>query len=291
MRKAIRSFVFAGLAAASLSAFAQQAGALRVDFLGPGGHSSGNYGRTSALHANLVAYGVPIASASSSSPTYQVTCTMGWGTCPFSGRSMPIPTGATPSPGSDGALVVVDQASGTAGEYWRAAPGGNGWVAGWGAVNSLSGSGWGGASTGSGASRLAGVVRASEIQAGWIDHALVLQTDNVCRGTYRAPALKTDGDSTRSDCLPEGARLQLDPSIDVSSLPGITSAERTVARALQLYGGYVIDRGGSPLSVSFEKLPGSTTTSPGAAYVEAGLRWDYDGLPHVPWNRLRVLAG
>ena len=59
--------------------------------------------RTSALHANLVAYGVPIASASSSSPTYQVTCTMGWGTCPFSGRSMPIPTGVTPSPGSDGA--------------------------------------------------------------------------------------------------------------------------------------------------------------------------------------------
>ncbi|NUZ08336.1 peptidase M20 [Piscinibacter koreensis] len=51
MRKALRSLVFAGLAAASLSAFAQQTGGLRVDFLGPGGHSSGNYGRTSALHA------------------------------------------------------------------------------------------------------------------------------------------------------------------------------------------------------------------------------------------------
>jgi hypothetical protein len=51
MRKALRSLVFAGLAAASLSAFAQQTGAVRVDFLGPGGHSSGAYGRTSALHA------------------------------------------------------------------------------------------------------------------------------------------------------------------------------------------------------------------------------------------------
>lgn len=51
MSKALRSLVFAGLAAASLSAFAQQSGSLRVDFLGPGGHSSNNYGRTSALHA------------------------------------------------------------------------------------------------------------------------------------------------------------------------------------------------------------------------------------------------
>jgi hypothetical protein len=51
MKKTIRSLVFVGLAAASLSVFAQQSGSLRVDFLGPGGHSSNNYGRTSALHA------------------------------------------------------------------------------------------------------------------------------------------------------------------------------------------------------------------------------------------------
>jgi hypothetical protein len=52
MRKALRSLVLAGFAAAGMSsAFAQQSGALRIDFLGPGGHSSNNYGRTSALHA------------------------------------------------------------------------------------------------------------------------------------------------------------------------------------------------------------------------------------------------
>jgi hypothetical protein len=52
MKKAFRSLLFAaGLAAASLSAFAQQSGSLRIEFLGPGGHSSNNYGRTSALHA------------------------------------------------------------------------------------------------------------------------------------------------------------------------------------------------------------------------------------------------
>ncbi|CAN5133525.1 hypothetical protein BH11PSE9_BH11PSE9_02400 [soil metagenome] len=51
MKKVLRSLVFAGLAAASVSVFAQQSGAVRVEFLGPGGHSSNNYGRTSALHA------------------------------------------------------------------------------------------------------------------------------------------------------------------------------------------------------------------------------------------------
>jgi hypothetical protein len=51
MRNKLRSLVIAGLAAASVSAFAQQSGVLRIEFLGPGGHSSNNYGRTSALHA------------------------------------------------------------------------------------------------------------------------------------------------------------------------------------------------------------------------------------------------
>lgn len=41
----------AGLSLASLTAFAQQTGTLEIAFQGPGGHSSGNYGRTSALHA------------------------------------------------------------------------------------------------------------------------------------------------------------------------------------------------------------------------------------------------
>lgn len=39
------------LAVAATSAFAQQSGGLRLEFQGPGGHSYGNYGRVSALHA------------------------------------------------------------------------------------------------------------------------------------------------------------------------------------------------------------------------------------------------
>ena len=51
MKRVLRSLLFAGLTAASMSAFAQQTGMVRIEFLGPGGHSSNNYGRTSALHA------------------------------------------------------------------------------------------------------------------------------------------------------------------------------------------------------------------------------------------------
>ena len=39
------------LTAAGTSVSAQQSGGLRVEFQGPGGHSSGAYGRVSALHA------------------------------------------------------------------------------------------------------------------------------------------------------------------------------------------------------------------------------------------------
>ncbi|GAA1850666.1 hypothetical protein ACFFOM_04260 [Microlunatus capsulatus] len=247
--------------------------------------------RTRQLHANLVAYGIPVLTATPSTPRHRVTCSMAaaWGPCPLTRQALPIPLDARPSTGDDGALVVVDPATGTIGEYWQARRSGSGWTASYGAVNDLAGSGWGGSSTGAGASRLAGVVRVREIRAGLIPHALVLQSDNVCAGTVRPPALKTDGTSRRTDCLPEGARLQLDPALDLAEVPGLTPGERTVARALQVYGGYVIDRAGTPLSASFERAPDATASSPGAVYRAAGFGWDYDGMDAVPWHRLRVL--
>lgn len=247
--------------------------------------------REKQLYANLVEFGVPVYTASARTPRRTVSChrSESWGTCPLEAAPMPVPDGASPSSGSDGAMVVIDPGTGTVGEYWQAARAGDAWSASWGAVNPLDGSGWGGSSTGSGASRLAGVVRLSEMQSRRIEHALVLQSDNVCSDVVRPPAMKTDGDSTRTDCLPEGARLQLDPSIDVSALPGITPGELAVARALQVYGAYVIDRTGASLSMSFERAPDATPTSPGFVYTDAGLTWDYYGMPHVPWDRLRVL--
>ena len=51
MKRIILSLAFIVSIAAAAPAFAQQSGTLRIEFQGPGGHSSGAYGRVSALHA------------------------------------------------------------------------------------------------------------------------------------------------------------------------------------------------------------------------------------------------
>lgn len=247
--------------------------------------------RDGGMYASMAEFGIPIYEAETTSPRYTVTCTITWwGPCPFDGHLIPIPADARPQTGSDGALVVVvDGSSGLVYEFWQAEFANNQWTASFGAVNQLGGTGWGGSSTGSGASRLAGVIRVDEIAQGVIPHALAVQTDNICAGVFRYPAIKTDGTSLRSDCVPEGARIRLDPTIDLSALD-LAPAVRTVARAMQVYGAYVVDAGGAPLSVSFERDSTAPDGQIGSVYEGAGLRWDYDNLPGVPWHSLQVIA-
>lgn len=241
------------------------------------------------LFANLVEFGIPIYPVGADTPTHDVNCTHDdFGICPFAGWPVPIPDGAQANAGSDGVLVTVDESSGVSYEFWQAVKDGDTWSASFGAVNSIRGSGWGGAATGAGASRLGGVVRIAEIAAGEIPHALALQTQNACTGSFRPPALKSDGQSDAENCIPEGSRLQLDPSLDLNGL-GLSHGELVVAKAMQRYGGYVMDVSGAPLSVSFERDTGAQPGSVGATYSEAGFRWDSDAMEHVPWDRLRVL--
>ncbi len=241
--------------------------------------------------ANLIEYGIPIYQADASTPRHRVDCRVkDWGPCPFAGLDVPIPYGAFPHSGSDGAMVVVDDQERKVYEFWQVSQDGDTWSASFGAVNDLDGSGWGSSGTGSGASRLAGVVRLSEIGRGNIPHALALQSDNVCANVFRAPAHKTDGASERPDCIPMGARLRLDPSLDLTAL-SLSPAELAVATAMQTYGGYVMDSGGAELSASFEL----DTTAPegcplGVRHTEAGFEWDFHGMSGLPWERLEVLA-
>ncbi|CAM4012383.1 hypothetical protein [Smaragdicoccus niigatensis] len=245
--------------------------------------------RNKMVSSLLYAYSQPIYIVNSTTPRYTVTCTItSWGPCPFAGKQVPIPLGALPGTGSDGALTMIDVAAGKTYELWQAKYSSGKWTASFGAVNDLNGSGWQGAVTGAGASRLGGAVRVADIQNGYIPHALQLVTDNACRDTYQWPATKTDGPSTRWDCLPEGALVQLDPSVDLTKY-SMPAGVRLIAQAFQQYGGYVVDKSGTPLGVVFERASDATSNYPGSVYYNAGFQWDYFGMTGFPLDKLRVL--
>lgn len=72
MKRLMYSLAFVlSVAAAGTPVFAQQSGNLRVMFQGPGGHSSGAYGRVSALHA--AARAVILIQKALPAGSYQIT--------------------------------------------------------------------------------------------------------------------------------------------------------------------------------------------------------------------------
>lgn len=237
-------------------------------------------------YADLYEYGAPVWEASASDPLNSVACTEPWGTCGLAQQPIPMPAETASAAGGDGSMVVIDWSSGYGYDFWRASrTSATSWTAAWGTRFSLDGNGTGGGATGAGVPLLAGLPRLWEIEQGEIEHALAFVSDDTCASVYRYPASKTDGKSSSSDCIPEGARIQLDPSIDVDAIPGITPGEKIVAHALQRYGAYCKDSGGARLAFGFE----DPIDKPNP-YPSLGFGWDYYDMPHIPWNRLRVLA-
>ena len=241
--------------------------------------------------ADLWEFGIAIYEVDESTTPVAIECIQRWGRCPLETGLHRVPEDAIPAPGNDGTLVVIDWSENRTVEMWQARQRPDrSWEASWGTTTPLDGSGvpevFG---TGSGISHLAGVVRVSEIAAGLIPHALVFSTNNTCPDEFREPATKTDGISDRPDCIPEGARIQLAPSLDVAALQ-LSPAEAAIARALQEYGAYVVDSGGAPIAFYFEIAEDADKANPGAVYRANGLRRDYFDLGAIPWEYLRVLA-
>lgn len=238
--------------------------------------------------ADLYAFGIPIYGANARTPKYNITCLKPWGTCPLQAESpVPIPEGAKRSRGSDGKMEVINYRAGRAYEFWQYR---NDYAStSWGGIvhDVYHGDGREGSATGSGVSQLAGLVRVADINNGVINHALVFSTNHCMTGAtnFRYPAIKTDGKFSGPGAVMEGSRLQLDPSINVAAIPNITKGEKMVAKALQKYGAYVIDCGGANMAFIFEQpTPGQTDPYPGV-----GFTYDYFGMDHIPWERLRVL--
>ncbi|GJF07456.1 hypothetical protein PSD17_64030 [Pseudonocardia sp. D17] len=226
---------------------------------------------------------VPIYYADASTPRHDVPLTENWGASVL--RNVPVPPNAKPDPSEDAHLSIVDRSTGCVYDFWGAKGGGSGLSASWGNAIPTNSNGiypGGMGSRGSGFSAAAGVITADELRRGVINHALVFAYPNTKSGGPVAPATKSDGRTGGGNALPEGARVRLDPSLNLASL-GLNKYELTIATAMQKYGMILGDTSGG-----FTVYAQNPQSAPGAF---TGLLPDdtWVDLTKIPTDRLQVM--
>lgn len=203
----------------------------------------------------------------------------------FPAVPMPIPEGALGGEGSDGQLVLWDQESGLEWGLWQVTRTAEGYSAS-NAYVARAGADWAGrfpdglAGRGAGTPYLAGLVRPEELSAGVIKHALAFGYGSPSR-QFVYPASKSDGRGDWDLDLPEGTRLQLDPSISATRLQrwGLRPEAVPIARALQRYGMYVIDNSGSSKIYLEDRTTANWPTALSRDFASP-----------IPWSAFRVVA-
>jgi hypothetical protein len=270
-----------------------------------------NFGKLQSLEAGAADtsddYGTPIYYSRPGDPLVRIQCTQWVSSCRVHGLQIRIPAQARAAGGGDGNIVVVDQRSGWEYDLWQVqrSPVGNGGtltVSHGGALR-LDGLGLATGGTAAEFGRIAGVIRAQELAAGEINHALmmVISCDS---GSYVYPATKTgrecsDVGLSNSGAPPMGTRFQLnysDAEIDALAVP---AWKKTILRAMAHYGLFFTDTGSGSWAIQAES--GSTYTSfgyedelvrfartqPGVASHNGRYLFDVNG--GVDWSRLRVI--
>jgi hypothetical protein len=243
-------------------------------------------GGRQGLFVALRRWTVPVYYAKASTPRTNVRLTASWRAADWMLR-VPIPGNAAPDPSSDGHMTIIDRTTGCEFDFYQAKHESSGWSAGWANSVRLAGKGvypYGYSARGSGFANLAGVVWPKELREGAIRHALMFSYPYTSSRGAVAPATETDGESSRSDALPEGARLQLDPSLDLGKL-GLSRAAYTIGKALQRYGMYLGDTGGDS-GVSLYGVNGQSYAGNPYKGFSAGA---YGDLGKIPLNRFRVI--
>lgn len=233
------------------------------------------------------AWSIPVFRSTRHTRRQSVALTAAWS--PYRRMvGVPIPRAAIPDREDDGHLAIIDSSRGWLWEFWQARKRAGRWLASWGTRIRLNSDGvhpHGLSARGSGFSLLAGLVWPGELRRGRIDHALLFSASPAHR-TYVPPATESDGTSLFSLDLPEGARLRLDPGVDLSKLR-LTRRERAIAVALQRYGMILGDVGSDVVSL-YQVHPVSFSPS-----VAGRQPWKlYDGvaeLTGIPWQHLQVL--
>lgn len=245
------------------------------------------------------AYNFPVYFADEQTPRWDVPCLINKCTIALSDQDIlrtdmvediPIPLGAQPGEGSDARIIVIDKVTHTEYNLSKAQHTESGWTAGTVSVYNIQWDGTpvGHSSRGSGIPALAGLLRPWEIRQGRIEHALAFGYTETARDKCVFPASKSDGKSKLPFAIPEGARLQLDPTLTDADFDqmGLDPTGKIIARALQEYGMILVDTSGA-LKIYVEDLANNPFAT--EQWTDPELNLTKESIYNIPYTAFRVL--
>jgi hypothetical protein len=185
-------------------------------------------------------------------------------------------------------MVVIDKSTGCMFDFieaWKQSDGS--WTASW--ANRMYASEDGiydkGASCrGSGFANMAGLITPAELAAGVIRHALLFASGVNRAGGPVPPATESDGSRSGTQYIPEGARVRLRASFDLSPYPAYL---RVIGEALKTYG--AIDGDNSGGGFSLFAVDANRSDPPWRGTYPWGTT-DYPSIPLAFLQNLEVLA-
>lgn len=214
-------------------------------------------------------------------------------------KNVPLPMSLWPDPQADGHMIIYDKATGLIYEFSRFR-----WVSGVayatkaaifdstssGIQTAYSGQRWWMNNVrGSGLPFIGGLIRYTEFQSGEINHAVAfagptnrlkkLATNTWTKELCGPMATRSDGWEVGENTILEGARIQLNPNLNLDTL-GLSADAKVIARAMQKYGGFMADNAPT-FNIYFENL------GPSNSY-----KWEQTGLgdlTKIPLDQFRVL--
>ncbi|MBW3665426.1 MAG: cell wall-binding repeat-containing protein [Actinobacteria bacterium] len=228
-----------------------------IDFLK---HDNAENGCFLLMGAGSDKWGEPIFWAETGDREYDVVGTRYY--LPPEFDRLRIPAEAKAAANSDQQLVIYDLERGYVSWLWKATydPTLDIWSVGGGSIAYLASDGLHAKLPGADEARNTGshrglngaitAVRYDEVQAGAIEHVLKIGINSV-RDEHLFPMIGSDGDSLDRYAPPQGARLRIKPSVDLSRY-SLHPQARPIAKAMQEYGVIVGDSTGAPIALKLE---------------------------------------
>ncbi len=252
-------------------------------------------------------HGSPTVYASNSDPVVELIATEPWGPNALQGRKIRVPAAAHPAgpgPPADAHLQIVlapgdAKMPGETADLWRAEPAKEGKLRfAWGGPGNIAGTQLGGAATASNIDLSAGQVRAPELKAGIVPHALCASVPRT-KPSFVYPASRSDGSSSETAAPAMGQRFYLAYSHAEIEALAVAPWKRAVLEGLADFGFYVCDSGNDTLGFEFESSVMYTSFGQpewfSAIGQEQGLptwegRYVFNFSNGVNWTRLRAIA-